>query len=107
MGVFELTVEEVSVSFLKSRPFESATVWRRETTDVGGEFFGAEDFLPFGERWSGTEVDVHSVKDELVILCVVGDKILGLLDHQKEVGVNHLKVLTFLLCPLSGDLVDV
>ena len=107
MGVFESTIEEVSVGFLEGGPFESTTVGRREATDIGSEFFGAEDSLSFGEGWSGTEVDVHSVKDELVVLRIVGDKILGLLDKVEKGRVNHFELLTLLLCPFSGDFVNV
>jgi len=107
VGVFELTVEEVSVSFLKRRPFESATVRGGEAADVGGEFFGAEDFLPFGERWEGFEVNVNAIEDELIVLRVVGDEILGLFDQVEKGRVNHFEILTFLLRSLSGDLVDV
>lgn len=107
MGVLKFTVEEVTVGFLESGPFEPATVWGGNTADVGGEFFGAEKLLSFGEGWSGTEVDVHAIEDELVVLRVVGDEILGLFDEAKKGRVNYFKVLTLLLCPLSGDLVDV
>lgn len=107
MDVFELTIEEVTVDFLESGPFESTSVWGGNATDVGGEFFGAEDLLSFGERGSGTEVDVHAIKDKLVILCVVSDKILGLFNHQEKVRVNYFEVLTFLLRSFSGDFVDV
>lgn len=107
MGVFKFTVEEVTVGFLESGPFEPATIWGGKATDVGGEFFGAEDLLSFGERWSGTEINVHTVEDKLVVLCVVGDEILGLLDEVEKGGVNYFEVLTFLLRSFSGDFVDV
>lgn len=107
MGVLEFTVEEVTMGFLESGPFESTPIWGGKATDVGGEFFGAEDLLSFGEGWCGTEVNIHTIEDELVILRVVGDKILGLFDEVEKGRINHFKVLTFLLCPLSGDLVNV